>query len=319
MGTLREFLRAQKDFSAKFFAHSILSEEEKEEKTREFALALHAEASSLIQGINFKKHHRHKKEVSRDKILFEGIDVFRYLLAIMNVWQITDQEFVDAFWGKDNYLHMDHELSNNVWSGQPVVLVDLDDVLAEFRKGYGAYLINQHQIDVNFESEEYYWTKELKARSLNPSELFDRFVSQNGFRDLKIDCQTRDVINSLHAAGFWIHLLTARPEDNLVCRYNTYQWLSRSSLKFHKVSFSPEKFIWASRTEYYDQNKIVAAIDDSEKHCAEFAKHGIKVLCPAKTYNKSILQDTTGNVEVYTDPKQILRSKFIADKIQSQK
>jgi len=53
------------------------------------SLELHAEVSSLVSAINFKAHRKEKKQPDRDKILYEGIDILRYTMAIMNVWNIS--------------------------------------------------------------------------------------------------------------------------------------------------------------------------------------------------------------------------------------
>lgn len=288
---------AQKNFSNKFFDASELSESEKEEKTKEFALALHSEVSSLIQGINFKGHTQ-KHDVSKSKIVYEGIDVFRYLLAIMNLWEVSPDEFMSHFWSKDNFLKMRHDHDQNVWSGQPVVIVDIDDVIAEFRKSFVSWL-SEIGVNVDEQSPEYFFTEAFKHLGISSSTVFDEFISKRRLLDLKKNVKMINTVNELYRTGFWVHLLTARPEENMTCRYDTYSWLKQSGVKFHKVSFSPEKFLWLSKTEYQTSGKVVCAIDDSEKHALEYAKHHIKVFCPTKSYNQGCVG--VENITFYDD------------------
>jgi hypothetical protein len=53
------------------------------------------------------------------------------------------------------------------------------------------------------------------------------------------------------------------------------------------VAFAPEKFVWLTDQKFYSAGKYFA-IDDSAKHSAEYAKHGVKVIVPEKTYNQEV-------------------------------
>ena len=75
-GSLKDI---QGQFSDLFFNASALSEEEKEEMTRSFALALHSEVSSLVGEISFKDHIGTGRKADTRKILYESVDVFRYI------------------------------------------------------------------------------------------------------------------------------------------------------------------------------------------------------------------------------------------------
>ena len=75
-----------------------LSQEEIERCTQELSLCAHAELSALVNATNYKPHHgKSIPEQNRDSILFESVDVIRYMIAIMNTWGIQSAEFTDAF------------------------------------------------------------------------------------------------------------------------------------------------------------------------------------------------------------------------------
>jgi len=73
--------------------------------------------------------------------------------------------------------------------------------------------------------------------------------------------------------------------------YDTYQWLDKHKIEYDDVGFSTEKFRWCAKSKYYDKKAIAFAIDDSPKHAEEYAKHGIRVKVPVKSYNKNINQE----------------------------
>jgi hypothetical protein len=288
MKTLPQLFQIQDQFSELFQKKDDLSLEERERLTQEFSLALHSEVSSLISEINFKNHHHDRKQVVENSILFEGVDVFRYLLAILNLWGFSAEDFSQAFDDKENYLQVKYVKNAQKWKGQPVILVDADDVIVEFRKGYSEYLNAMEGIDVDVNSKEYYFTNGIPKDRYNPEQLFQDFIDQRRLRDLEPITPTIQAINDLYDQGYWIQILTARPDWNKTCQYDTYTWLENSGLKFHKIDFSPEKMIWAANSEYYDSESIVCAIDDSSKHTMEYAKHGIKVASPVTPYNEEL-------------------------------
>jgi hypothetical protein len=132
-----------------------------------------------------------------------------------------------------------------------------------------------------------------------------QFVSENGFFNyLKPIKGAYNFLKTLKAQGYWVHLLTARPDDNVNCFYDTYHWLFSHCIDFDDLSFSSEKFRWCAQSKYYDSGAIKFAIDDSPKHATEYAKHGICVKVPRKSYNKKI--NVNENVEYYNDFEDLI-------------
>ena len=282
---LTKSLETQGKFSDLFFDSENLSDKEKEELTKTFLLALNAELSEIADSINFKDHHTKTKEINKAGILFNCVDVFRYTLAVLNLWEFTDDQFHEACVAKDMFLNMRHKIDANKWEGQPVVIVDIDDVLAEFRRSFFAWLSKNKGVHTPFSCPEYYNVTDVLAAGLAPEQIFREFIDDSGFMFLEENLEMVNEINKLYESGYWIQLLTARPADNLKCMYDTYAWASNSLLKFHELAFSGEKFRWLSDREYYEKGKVVCAIDDSPKHSLEYAKHGVPVFSPKLPYN----------------------------------
>ena len=86
-----------------------------------------------------------------------------------------------------------------------------------------------------------------------------------------------------------MQILTARPADNLRCYYDTFAWVQACGLEFNSISFSGEKFRWLADQPFYNEGAVVCAIDDSPKHAAELAKHGIPVIVPVLPYNQELI------------------------------
>lgn len=268
-----------------------LTKSEIETHTQQLALCAHAELSSLVNATNFKKHHGNLEKVDRDNILFESIDVLRYIQAIQNLWDITPLEVESAFIAKDAYLNARKRIQDNPWQGQPVAIVDMDDVIVNFRVGFANWLYKTYELYVDVESEEYYFITALQKIDVNPEEVFSRFIAESGFAKLDPNDGAISFMKKLKDMGYWIQILTARPEEDLRCMYDTYQWLDKHGIAYDDLGFSTEKFRWCAKSKYYDEKAIAFAIDDAPKHAEEYAKHGIRVKVPVKSYNKNINQE----------------------------
>jgi hypothetical protein len=213
-------------------------------------------------------------------------------MAILNVWNVSSEDFEKAFRKKDDYLWIQQSISTKKWTGQPVAIIDIDDVLAEFRVSFAEWLSNRYNINIDVESEEYYFITALSNLDCNPELVFEDFIKEAGFSKLPAVQDARNFLINLKEKGYWIQLLTARPDDNLRCFYDTFSWLKDMDLVFDRVDFSSEKFRWCAKSEYYDHSAIQFAIDDSPKHATEYANHGIKCYVPRKSYNKNIVNDS---------------------------
>ena len=297
MSTLDKLLKLQNEFNS-FFYDTDLSLTEKEDATKSLALAMYTEVSDLVSTLNFKDHHVLKPDADETKILFESVDVFRYVLAILNIWNVDSQTFLKAFEDKNIFLHLRHEIYKNKWDGhQPVVIVDMDDAIVDFRNGFAKWLVSKHDVYPDVNSREYYFISDLANSGLNPELVFQEFVSEGGFATRGVIDGASEFLRSLRNKGYWIHILTARPKENLRCFYDTYRWLSENNITFDRVDFSPEKFVWCAKSPYYDERKIEYAIDDSPKYIHEYATHGIKVYVPRMSYNEHLSGDA--NVKIF--------------------
>lgn len=284
---LPEALLRQEDFSSLFFDKSALDLKQKQEILKTFVLSLHSEATGVCEAINYKDHRRLPDSVDTQQILYKSADAYRYILAILNLWGLSANEFSSALSQKDDYLHYRHDLSKKNWQGEPIVLFDLDDVLAEFRVEFCDFVTKDSGVVISPDSNEYYNVSKFKQHNLSNEHYFKTFINSHGFLRLKPNKFYVDFLHKLKELGFWIQILTARPEKDLTCFYDTYSWLHRHGIPADGVAFAPEKFVWAASQNFYSKVEFFA-VDDSPKHAAEYVKHGVSVIVPQKPYNNEV-------------------------------
>lgn len=282
----KQMMEMQKEYNDEIVGND-LTQTEIERVTQENVLCAHAELSALVNATHYKNHHTHSEPIAnKSTVLYESVDVIRYMMAILNTWNITSEDFENAFKKKDVYLQKHKELQSKEWNGvQPVAIVDIDDVLANFREGFSKWLKENYGVEADVNSKEYYFITALSKIHMNSETVFKRYLDDGGFANLTIDTDNLGLLHQLKNQGYWIHLLTARPEEELQCLYDTYYWIWEQCIPCDAISFSPEKFRWCAKSKYYDAGKIMFAIDDAPKHAEDYAKHGIKCLVPSKSYN----------------------------------
>jgi len=279
-------LKLQNDFSRNYYDVEELSEQEKIDKHKTLCLAMHSELSQLADSVHFREHRPTITPTHRQNILFETMDVYRYCLSILNLWGFTEADAISAFETRDSHLRVRTEKNWSKWKNQPVVVVDVDDVIARFRQSFYEWINTTYDQTFDEQSSEYFISKTVAGKSGDT--LLQEFIDAGYLKNLDV-CQNVLVgLKKLRADGYWIHILTARPESELKCLNETYSWLSLHVKEFDSVQFSSEKYIAIAGLEAYSKGKIICAVDDSPKHAAEYAMHGVKCLVPKRSYNQGV-------------------------------
>lgn len=284
---IESLLRLQNDFSEMFYSKERMCAKSKEELLKTLTLAMHHEVSEIVSACNFKVFDKTNYAVDKDKIVYNSIDVFRYLLAIMNLYDVDSNEFLSSFEERDIQLN----LSKNIKppsEDQKVVVIDIDDVICDFRSYFNSWLYREYSIHINPNSTSYYSSKEVKSHGYSPEVVFEKFISSNELLNIPVIAPMIKFINLVKKENIYVQLLTSRPESNLKCKYQTYTWLHKNNIPFDDIGFASEKYIWLAKKDYYLNGNVVAAIDDSPKHAMEYATHDIPVLVPKTAYNKDI-------------------------------
>ena len=284
--TFQQLLKIQKEFSDACFASENMKPSGIVEKHKTFCLSLHDEVAQLSNAVHYKDHRQEITPTDRQAILYEAIDVFRYTLATLNLWSIDHQEFLDAFAARDAALWDKKNRPLSAWSGQPVAIIDVDDVIARFRKKFFQWLNKKFDLGLTTELPEYYYTG--PTGPMSGEEAFSLFIEEGGFRALEQNKHMIQFMKNLKDEGYWVQLLTARPSDNLKCMNDTYYWLKEHNVPYDNLAFSSEKYRWLSDKEFFRQGAVSFAVDDSPKHASEYSSHGIDVLVPARSYNEEV-------------------------------
>lgn len=287
----KEILESQEKFSQNFYDKNLLNSKDKEEILKTLCLGLQQETSQIVSSTNFKVYNKENYELNKGNLLFGIVDSMRYLFALSNLYDITPEEIVSSYQQKDIFLNKQLELKDRKYSGQNVIVVDIDDIICDFRGYFNNWLEVNYSIKIDPNSTSYYTTKEVKEIGLSPEVVFETFLDKDEMLNIPLLPGAKEFLDYTNSKNIYIQLLTSRPEGHLKCRYQTYAWLEKNNVYYDSISFAPEKYIWLSKKDYYLENKVIFAIDDSPKHSLEYASHGVDVVVPDLPYNKGAVDD----------------------------
>jgi len=97
---LDEMFAEQKDFQKNFFDPDNLNDSDKEKLTKETILCVHKELSEVLDTVNWKTHKHENKAKNLEDTKEEIVDCFKYVLNLCVIWNITPEEFMQAFRAK---------------------------------------------------------------------------------------------------------------------------------------------------------------------------------------------------------------------------
>ena len=315
---MKNYLQDQRKFSELFYDSNKMKESEKQEMLKTLSLSAHNEISKVVQSTNFKFYNQTSK-TDVNKLLYNSIDAFRYILAIWNLYDIDCDKINKAFVEKDVMLNMTNsfcsyeEYQNSKSAKDKAIIIDIDDILCKFRSHFNSWLRNTLDVEVYDDSESYYSSVEVKKKGLSPEKVFEDFIECDELLNIPPIYSMILTINKLYSKGYYIQLLTSRPENNLKCKYQTFVWLKNSGLKFHNLAFSAEKYLWLAKQKYYIENKVLYAVDDSGKHATEYATHGVNCLMPDLSYNKNAINENITRFDIETQTDILLNFDIVKD------
>lgn len=305
---LSESIKRQREFTEKFLPLDM-SPDDKRRQTLSFAVSMQSELVRLCNAISYKDI-RNSKNTDVSSVIHNLADVYRYVLATLNLWNVSPDKFSQVLDVKDKYLNLKWQHGQKSrHADQPVVLFDMDDVLARFRSEFCHFGTFKKGVIMDEDSTEYYCVSALKKAGINNEDLFKEFVLQGGMSRLQLDVEHVELLKSLKQAGAWIVVLTARPDENPDVKCDTYAWFYDHKIDVDNIVFAKEKLSWLTGQEFYGKVPVIS-VDDSAKHAMEYAKHGVKCYTPERPYNYEAQHDL---IRRYYTPNKTIFKEIVDD------
>lgn len=140
LAELQSMWRSQKMFNSNFVNFDELTLKQKQEFTEKYVLHLLSEANSLLDTVNWKMHHKDNVSVCRENVILEMIDVWKYLLSIGLLWDLTPEEFIAKYNEKSRLVEQRYIQEFQDRSGRDIVICDIDGVLSDYPSNFLKYV-----------------------------------------------------------------------------------------------------------------------------------------------------------------------------------
>lgn len=233
---------------------------------KDLLLNLHEEVAELQRRVNTDRFHILRSPGAPDprEVAHDGVDVFKYLLALMALNGVDagllQEQFdlvtatVEDRWRGEN-LRLSEEVS--------VLLIDLDGCAADWTKGFRAFA-QARGIAIPQGG--------LNDITLEP--LKDAFDNSGGY--LALD-PIPGAVPALKELGRRLKLVavTARPYQRCRRVYaDTMMWFNRVGLRYDHIIFTRDK---AEAVRKMAPARVLGFVEDRAKHAIEVALTGVRV------------------------------------------
>lgn len=261
----------QKLFNRNFIDFENLDFDKKQTMTKEYVLHMLSEANSLLDEVNWKLHHKKDIPVNRRDLVYEVIDVWKYLLSICLVWDISPSEFCSAFDDKSALVEQRYLQEFSQIENRKVVICDIDGVLSDYPESFLKYVEEEERLlhnDFHATSEctnlDLYQLLEGQVPSSLLKEYKHRYRSGGLIKQEKVNEDTREFLHRCKDKGYYLVLLTSRPFDTYKCLFvDTYSWLVDNGIEFDMLLHDSKKRDKVSKI--LETSDIEVIIDDDPR------------------------------------------------------
>ena len=275
---LHHMWNRQAKFNRNFLDLDHLDFDQKQTMTKEYVLHMLSEANSLLDQVNWKMHHKKEVSVKRSDLILEIIDVWKYLLSIAIIWDVTPEEFYKAFDEKSSLVEQRYLQEFTSISGREIVVCDIDGVIGDYPKTFLEYVKNNEEewvrydgdpshtdfLTENVSSLDLYKYLEGKVPSQRLKMYKNSYRESGAIRNEKVVEGAREFLTELTNRGYYVVLLTSRPFDTYKSLYlDTYTWLVSNEIPFNALLNDSKKRSKVSKL--LETSKVKFVVDDDPK------------------------------------------------------
>ncbi len=294
-----KYFKVQKDFQRKLYTLEKMNMDEKIKLSKDYILCAHQELSEVLDCFKWKSHRKEDKHFSKSNLVEEIIDVFKYIITICYIWDISPKEFDKFFDDKTAVVLQRHRQEfMTAKKNEKVCAIDLDDVLCEWEKHFVEIFNKKYKENLSTDSQI--------RDHLGPLEYADfkhQFRESGEKRNIPIKKGARQLSEYLKKKGYRIIIISSRPyKDYFRIFSDTIYWLKKNRIKYNDLYFEENKHIKILKR--FPNLKFM--IEDNQKYAEQVADSGYKVFFLNKEYltidiySKNIIRiDTLKEIKKY--------------------
>lgn len=260
-----------------------------EEWTKQLLLGMITEITELLEQTRWKVHLHHVPKMDKRNILFEIVDLFKYVLSLSELWGFNSHDLLVATSQKTIELHLKSHMDNFA-PYKPVLITDMDGTLANWR----ATFVRLAKEYPDFVSED--WKD--PEMSLNIER--DMGIPYDRYIELKWLLESEGLYANLIPYPHRIQLVkemskthhvvcwTARPAKKFKRIWmDSWNWLTLYGIHPDKLQIgSEERIEFAIRVK--NLGIPVVMLEDNPELASRAVNSGIEVILCSTVYNQHL-------------------------------
>lgn len=252
---------------------------------KEFTLHQMTEMAEFLEAAKvFGAHRRPDTEplVNHANVKRQLIDQFKYWMSLCQMMGYTPEEMAETYWKKTATVRQRYIAEWMTTLSNPVALVDLDGVLADFIEGFIVWLLQRPLPQQTIETlTRIRQTREfIDAASLGVSipeweELNHEFRTTGQFGMLPAMPYAQEFVRFCRRQGYHVVAVTSRPIDQYPNIYDdTVEWFAKHQMHVDKIWWGPNKAEKLASVKHLIP-EIRFAVDDDTRYVSQFSAYGI--------------------------------------------
>ena len=237
---MKKYIEIQKEFQKKLHDIDSMSHEEKVKLSKDFILSAHKELSEVLDCFKWKTHRNEDKNFVSSNLREELVDVFKFFVNLLVLWDINAEEFDKTFDDKTEVVEQRYKQEHiGAKPGEKVCAVDLDDVLNEW-----------HEFFVKTYNEKNGTNFKTDAEIRDATNPLKYYEFKHWWRDsgVKMGIPPKNGAAELTALlkrnGYRIVVISSRPYKEYSRLFSdTISWLRQNNIAFDDVYFDENKHL----------------------------------------------------------------------------
>lgn len=304
MSDLERMWERQRLFANRLVDFGALTEERRDQLTRDYLLDCVSELMELHRHLQYKPHRKTMQLPSASNVLEEVVDANKYLMTICLLWGVDPAKYVEAWHRKTDVVEQrwrqefERPFRPEVHTGG-VVGVDIDGVLADYPNGYLDWVRRRSGVAIPpLVGHDIYGHIAAAVGPERAAHLKHEFRETGGKLLLPVYPEAKKILDGLRARKIYIILISARPyQQYRRIMADTMFWLQQHQLGFDGILWDSGKANLISK----QFPELLCMFEDEIGHASPIATLGIPVMMPSRVYNLNFSHPQVRRYEDHVD------------------
>jgi uncharacterized HAD superfamily protein len=282
-----DMMARQAAFNVHFMpaAYDQLTDEQRVAITKEYVLHMMSECDEILREMNWKFHRPLGEKVIPSNLLEELIDLFKYWMSTVLVWQYDPREVVAEFHRKSAVVEQRFKQEQMLHdTDRPIAIIDIDGVLADYPASFVQYVNRQRGVRADYDGT---YDNLVAGMSRIDVVRWKNRYREEGFEGEHVmpTVDAREFMGQMRALGYFLCVVTARPYATYKRMFaDTLQWFTKHDIPFDAIIFHEDKQTFV--LSLIDRHKQVKfAVEDHPGQARSIASLEVMTFLLDRPYN----------------------------------